>query len=95
MSKEFKISILTILFLSLLTLNIYKIIYGPRGYIHLINLKNELASQEKANSLIEEENKKLSDKIKDLQLDETYIESIIREKLGLVKENEIVIQFQE
>ena len=45
------------------------------------------------NFKLEEENQKLKEEVKRLQSDKRYIEEIARKELGMVKEGEIIYQF--
>ena len=42
---------------------------------------------------MEEENRKLKEEVRRLQYEKPYIEEIARKELGLVKEGEIIYQF--
>ncbi len=42
---------------------------------------------------LEEDNQKLREEVKRLQTDKRYIEEIARRELGMVKEGEIIYQF--
>jgi len=87
--KRFLIIILSFfLILGLLTF------FGDQGIFHLIRLQKELARIKEANMKIEEENRKLKQEVRRLQHDKRYIEEIARKELGMVKEGEIVYQFE-
>ena len=45
------------------------------------------------NVKIEEENRKLKEEVRRLQHEKRYIEEIARKELGMVKEGEIIYQF--
>jgi cell division protein FtsB len=45
------------------------------------------------NFKLEEENQKLKEEVKRLRSDKRYIEEIARKELGMVKEGEIIYQF--
>lgn len=67
--------------------------FGDKGVLHLLRLKKELARMKEANLKMEEENRKLREEVRRLQHDKQYIEEIARKELGLVKEGEIIYQF--
>jgi len=67
--------------------------FGEQGIIHLLGLQKELARIKDKNSKLEEENRKLKEEVKRLQSDRRYIEEIARKELGMVKEGEIIYQF--
>ena len=56
-------------------------------------IKKEKLKQEI--TLLEENNTKLRKKIKLIKSDDSFLEDIIREKLSLVREKEILVKFQE
>lgn len=67
--------------------------FGEKGILHLIRIKKDLSHIEQENKMIEEENKRLSEEVRRLKNDKRYIEEIARKELGMVKEDEIVYQF--
>ncbi|MGQ9648436.1 MAG: FtsB family cell division protein [Thermodesulfobacteriota bacterium] len=66
---------------------------GDKGIIHLLRLQKELAQIEEASVKMEEENRKLREEVRRLQHEKRYIEEIARKELGMVKEGEIIYQF--
>ena len=67
--------------------------FGEKGILHLFRLQKELARIQEANKKIEEENQKLKEEVRLLQQEKRYIEEIARKELGMVKEGEIIYQF--
>ncbi len=67
--------------------------FGDKGIFHLLKLKKELARLQEINAKIEEENRKLKEEVRRLQYEKQYIEEIARKELGLVKEGEMIYQF--
>ena len=67
--------------------------WGDKGILHLLRLQKELVRIKEANKNIEEENRKLREQVKRLQNEKQYIEEIARKELGMVKEGEILYQF--
>jgi len=67
--------------------------FGDKGILHLIRLQKELTKIKEANMKMEEENKRLKEEVRRLQHEKRYIEEIARKELGLVKEGEIIYQF--
>jgi len=68
--------------------------FGDKGIIHLLRLQKEWSRIKDANVKIEEENRKLREEVKRLQYEKRYIEEIARKELGMVKEGEIIYQFE-
>lgn len=67
--------------------------FGENGILHLFRLQKEFARIKDKNFKLEEENQKLKEEVKRLQSDKRYIEEIARKELGMVKEGEIIYQF--
>jgi cell division protein FtsB/cell division protein DivIC len=67
--------------------------FGDKGIIHLLHLQKEWGRIKEANVKIEEENRKLREEVKRLQYEKRYIEEIARKELGMVKEGEVIYQF--
>jgi len=84
---------LLFLILSLLVLLGLLTFLGDKGILHLLRLQKELARIREANTKIEEENQKLKEEVRRLQSEKRYIEEIARRELGMVKEGEIIYQF--
>jgi cell division protein FtsB/cell division protein DivIC len=66
---------------------------GDKGILHLLRLQKELARIKETNVKIEEENRRLREEVSRLQHDKRYIEEIARKELGMVKEGEVIYQF--
>jgi len=67
--------------------------FGEKGILHLFRLQKELVRVSEKNSKLVEENQKLKEEVKRLKSDKRYIEEIARKELGMVKEGEIIYQF--
>jgi len=67
--------------------------FGERGILHFFRLKRELTRIREENQRVEEENQKLREEVKRLQQEKRYIEEIARKELGMVKEGEVIYQF--
>jgi cell division protein FtsB len=68
--------------------------FGDKGIIHLLRLQKEWARIKETNVKMEEENRKLREEVKRLQHEKRYIEEIARKELGMVKEGEVIYQFE-
>ena len=68
--------------------------FGDKGIMHLLRLEKEWGRIKEANVKIEEENRKLREEVKRLQHEKRYIEEIARKELGMVKEGEVIYQFE-
>jgi cell division protein FtsL len=69
--------------------------FGEKGIFNLLRIQKEVARIKEKNAKLEEENQKLREEVKRLQTDRRYIEEIARKELGMVKEGEIIYQFDD
>ena len=67
--------------------------FGDKGIFHLLRLQKEVSRIKEMNLKTEEENRKLREEVRRLQHEKRYIEEIARKELGMVKEGEIIYQF--
>ena len=67
--------------------------FGDKGIFHLLRLQKELSRIQDDNRKIERENRGLREEVKRLRNEKRYIEEIARKELGMVKEGEIIYQF--
>ncbi|MGZ3591610.1 MAG: FtsB family cell division protein [Thermodesulfobacteriota bacterium] len=84
--------VLLFVLLLLLILGIFTF-FGEKGIFNLLRIQKEVAGIKEKNVKLEEENQKLREEVKRLQTDRRYIEEIARKELGMVKEGEIIYQF--
>lgn len=91
-SQMKKKRLLLLILFSLLILGILTF-FGEKGILHLLRLQKEVVRIKEKNLKLEEENQKLKEEVKRLQSDKRYIEEIARKELGMVKEGEIIYQF--
>jgi len=82
----------------LLLLTIFSILgfitfFGENGILRLLHLKEEFVRIKQSNARIEAENQRLREEVKRLQSEKRYIEEIARGELGMVKEGEVIYQF--
>ena len=67
--------------------------FGDKGILHLLRLPKEVARIKEMSIKTEVENRKLKEEVRWLQHEKRYIEEIARKELGMVKEGEIIYQF--
>jgi len=84
--------LLLLVLIALLILGILTF-FGEKGILHLLRLRKEVARIKEKNIKLEEENQNLREEVKRLLSDKRYIEEIARKELGMVKEEEIIYQF--
>ena len=68
-------------------------VLGPDGLVRHEQLRNELGRVRAANDDLRTENRRLSVERKALRHDEAYIESVIRDDLGYIRADEVVLEF--
>ncbi len=93
MSIKLRKKHLFLLLLCLLIIFGFFTFFGDQGILHLLRLQKELGRIKEENSKIEEENRKLKEEVRRLQYEKRYLEEIARKELGMVKEGEIIYQF--
>ena len=84
-----------ILLAGLIVLVWFFALFGEKGVIKIIQLRRERDKILADVSRIQEENKILQEEIKRLREDVRYLESVARNDLGLLKENEILFIFED
>ncbi|OGP55642.1 MAG: hypothetical protein A2162_07910 [Deltaproteobacteria bacterium RBG_13_52_11b] len=67
--------------------------FGEKGILHMLHLQKELVKIQEANRQIEMENQKLKEEVRRLKVEKRVIEEIARKELGMVKEGEVIYQF--
>ncbi|MBU3916509.1 septum formation initiator family protein, partial [bacterium] len=88
--KEKKILQGLIVFFSLIVITLSLV--GDKGFLQLMALKNQEKILLKEIEDLESEKKEWINKIHSLKTNETYIETIAREKLGMIKHDEFLIK---
>jgi cell division protein FtsB len=76
----------------LLALGVFAVVAvcGDHGLVHLLRLRHEQRELEHVTFRLQQRNEQLRQRIRRLQSDDTYIEKLARERLGLVKKGEII-----
>jgi cell division protein FtsB len=70
-------------------------VIGQRGLLHFWKLQQELETLEGTVLSLLRENEALRDRITRLQHDDEFLEKIVREELGYVREKEFVYRFHD
>jgi cell division protein FtsB len=79
---------LTALFLIILILTFF---FGEGGFLEIVDAQKRIANHEKRIAELENEKKKLTKIITELKTNPLALEKTAREKLWLMKDNEIVV----
>ncbi len=69
--------------------------FGERGLIHLYKMEGQRQQYRERINELERENYELLREIESLRTDEAYIESVARQELNLLKDNEVQFHFSE
>ncbi len=89
--KKRRVLVVTLILVFILALVTF---FGDQGILHLLQLKKELNRIKEANLQLEKENEGLKEEVRRLKQEKKYIEEIARKELGMVKEGEIIYQFE-
>ena len=73
----------------------YFAIFGEKGVIKIVHLRQQRDRLTSEAKRIREENERLKKEIGRLQDDPQYLESVVRRELGFVKENEVLFIFED
>jgi cell division protein FtsB len=65
-------------------------IFGDHGLIHLLRMRAEQQELEHVAFDLQQHNEHLRQRIRRLQSDDSYIEKLARERLGLVRKDEVL-----
>ena len=65
-------------------------IFGEHGLIHLLRMRTEQQELEQLTFTLQQGNEHLRQQIRRLQSDDWYIERLARERLGMVKKDELI-----
>lgn len=69
------------------------IIFGKRGLVDNYSMKERLMSLKKTNQDISLENKELNKKVTLLRGDLQYMETVVRNELGMVRKGDLVYRY--
>lgn len=81
------------LLVSALVLLLFFLVFGEWGLLHYWRLSRERANLERRNVALQRDNELLREQIYRLRHDNSYLEKVAREHLGLAKDGEVVYRF--
>jgi len=70
-------------------------LFGDRGILHMLKLSSQRAELVGKSGQFEAQNEQLRIEISALKNDRNYIERVARTELGMVRDDELVFQFQD
>lgn len=68
--------------------------YGPEGVPRTLRLRRDLEGLEARNRILQEENRRLRQRVRSLREDRQAVERVARDELGLVRSEDLVFQFE-
>jgi cell division protein FtsB len=83
----------TVVLFALLALVQYPLWWGHGGWIHVHELEEQLARQQQRNAQLKLRNDRLAGEVQDLQNGTTAIQERARYELGMIKDDEVFVQF--
>jgi len=81
-------------FIILISIQTYKLIWGEKGLIEYMQYNKKVEMIKRNNEILIKKNDELKHKIDKLQTEKEFLEKMIRDKLDMIKENEINIKFK-
>ena len=92
MQMSYFFNFIILLFLIFLVINSFSIFIGDDGRKLNNELKSELSTYKNERDLIFDMNETLEEEIISIQMSDSFVESYAREKLDLVKPDEVLIE---
>ena len=68
--------------------------YGEKGLVHLYRTRMERQACRERIRRLAKENQALFDEVQRLRTDMTYVESVARKELNLIRKNEVIYRFR-
>jgi cell division protein FtsB len=94
-SRKAKKEFFWIIFILILIFQCYLLVFADGGYLKLKELSNELEALKQENLALRKSQQELMDQIEKLKTDPDAIERKAREKLGLAKPGDIIVNISE
>jgi cell division protein FtsB len=85
--------LVTVVLIALLVLIQYPLWYGRGGWLRVHELETQLADQEKKNTELKQRNDRLTGEVQDLEAGTAALEERARYELGMIRDNEVFVQF--
>ncbi len=85
--------LVTVVLIALLVVIQYPLWYGRGGWLRVHELETQLAGQEKKNAELKQRNDRLTGEVQDLQDGTAALEERVRYELGMIRDNEVFVQF--
>jgi cell division protein FtsB len=85
--------LVTVVLIALLVSIQYPLWYGRGGWLRVHELETQVADQEKKNADLKQRNDRLTGEVQDLQNGSAALEERARYELGMIRDNEVFVQF--
>ncbi|CAB3783202.1 cell division protein FtsB [Pararobbsia alpina] len=85
--------LVTVVLIALLVSIQYPLWYGRGGWLRVHELETQVADQEKKNADLKQRNDRLAGEVQDLQNGTAALEERARYELGMIRDNEVFVQF--
>jgi cell division protein FtsB len=85
--------LVTVVLIILLAIIQYPLWYGRGGWLRVHDLETQLADQLKKNADLKQRNDRLAGEVQDLQSGTSALEERARYELGMIRDNEVFVQF--
>jgi cell division protein FtsB len=85
--------LVTVVLIALLAMIQYPLWYGRGGWLRVHELETQLSDQQKRNADLKARNDRLAGEVQDLQNGTTALEERARYELGMIRDNEVFVQF--
>jgi cell division protein FtsB len=85
--------LVTVVLIGLIVLVQYPLWWGHGGWLHVHELQQQLAAQQKKNSDLKLRNERIEGEVQDLQNGTAAVEERARYEMGMIKDSEVFVQF--
>jgi cell division protein FtsB len=85
--------LVTVVLIALLAMIQYPLWYGRGGWLRVHELETQLADQTRKNAELKQRNDRLAGEVQDLQSGTAALEERARYELGMIRDNEVFVQF--
>ncbi|MCG1042620.1 cell division protein FtsB [Mycetohabitans sp. B8] len=85
--------LVTVVLIGLIVLIQFPLWWGHGGWLHVHELQQQLAAQQKKNNDLKLRNERIAGEVQDLQGGTAAVEERARYEMGMIKDSEVFVQF--
>ncbi|MCF2134095.1 MULTISPECIES: cell division protein FtsB [Burkholderiaceae] len=85
--------LVTVVLIGLIVLIQFPLWWGHGGWLHVHELQQQLAAQQKKNNDLKLRNERIAGEVQDLQAGTAAVEERARYEMGMIKDSEVFVQF--